>query len=127
MDDAKELPAPKIPTLPTTSSDQQAIDEADAAIAGYLSDEFSEHLDECFAEGKRKALDELESRRLRMATMQSHSDEVRENEGDSELQAANQRYSTPEFRDEITRLFGEAKDQAIRDRDTLAAKNQQHE
>ena len=45
----------------------KVVDDADAAIAWYLSDEFEEHLDRCFGEAKKQAILErerfLESRR----------------------------------------------------------------
>jgi len=60
MGDPNERPPPDQSTPPPADSAQQEIDDADAAIAWYLSEEFEEHLDRCFAEGKRKALEELE-------------------------------------------------------------------
>ena len=42
----------------STTQVQPPIDDAEAMIAWYLSDEFDEHLDRCFGEAKREAIDE---------------------------------------------------------------------
>jgi hypothetical protein len=57
MDDPREskaTPATSNEALPPQSATK---DDADAAIAWYMSDEFEEHVGTCFEEGKRKALD----------------------------------------------------------------------
>lgn len=59
MDEPRESKA--TPASGSEASPQPApIDDADAAIAWYMSDEFEEHLDRCFGEAKREAIEARE-------------------------------------------------------------------
>ncbi len=57
MDDHRE--SKNVASSATDSTPVQIVskDDANAAIAWYLSEEFEERLGHCFEEGKRKALD----------------------------------------------------------------------
>jgi hypothetical protein len=59
MDDPRESKSPS-PSGSEALPPAAAEDDADAAIAWYLSEEFEEHVGRCFEEGKRKALDARE-------------------------------------------------------------------
>jgi hypothetical protein len=66
MEDPRESKSPAA-NSDQTMAQTYAQDDADAAIAWYMSDEFEQHLDHCFGEAKREAID------ARERFLQSHS------------------------------------------------------
>jgi hypothetical protein len=100
---------------------QETPEEVDNLIQWWSSDEFEERLTNCFAEGKRKAIEERESW---LKANGKNALGKSEAELSTEQNAAIQRFSSPEFEKEVTRLFGEAKDRAIQQRDRLMSDQQ---
>lgn len=58
MDDPRETTPASSSVGSTPNALAVQVDDPEAMIAWYLSDEFDEHLDRCFGEAKREAIDE---------------------------------------------------------------------
>lgn len=71
MDDPRESKAPST-SGEVTVPQSAPLDDADAAIAWYMSDEFEEHLTRCFGEAKREA---IETRQRFLQSLQASTGE----------------------------------------------------